>query len=114
MPECMAAADLVICRAGAITLSELQAMGKPAILIPSPNVAENHQYHNAMALVNAGAAELTEESELTGELLTKKVDAMLSDREKLKKYSECAKRMAITNAGERIYAIVKKTLGNTK
>ena len=114
MPECMAAADLVICRAGAITLSELQAMGKPAILIPSPNVAENHQYHNAMALVNAGAAELIEESELTGELLTKKVDAMLSDREKLRKYSECAKRMAITNAGERIYAIVKKTLGNTK
>ena len=64
MPECMAAADLVICRAGAITLSEVQAMGKPAILIPSPNVAENHQYHNAMALVNAGAAEIIEESDL--------------------------------------------------
>ncbi|MEE1261681.1 undecaprenyldiphospho-muramoylpentapeptide beta-N-acetylglucosaminyltransferase [Ruminococcus sp.] len=114
MPECMAAADLVICRAGAITLSELQAMGKPAILIPSPNVSENHQYHNAMALVNAGAAELIEESELTGELLTKKIDEMLSDREKLRKYGECAKRMAITNAGERIYAIVKKTLESAK
>ena len=61
MPTCMAAADLVICRAGAITLSEIQAMGKPAILIPSPNVAENHQYHNAMALVNAGAADIIEE-----------------------------------------------------
>ena len=56
MPDCLAAADLVICRAGAITLSELQAQGKRAsILIPSPNVAENHQYHNAMALVNRGA-----------------------------------------------------------
>ena len=58
MDVCMAAADLVICRAGAITLSEIQALGKPAILIPSPNVAENHQYHNAMALVNAGAADI--------------------------------------------------------
>jgi UDP-N-acetylglucosamine--N-acetylmuramyl-(pentapeptide) pyrophosphoryl-undecaprenol N-acetylglucosamine transferase len=67
-----------------------------------------------MALVNAGAAELIEESDLTGGLLTKKVDEMLSDREKLKKYSECAKRMAITNAGERIYAIVKKTLESRK
>ena len=69
MPECMAAADLVICRAGAITLSELQAQGKASILIPSPNVAENHQYHNAMALVRRNAAVLIEEKDLTGELL---------------------------------------------
>lgn len=114
MPDCMAAADLVICRAGAITLSELQAMGKPAILIPSPNVAENHQYHNAMALVNAGAAELIEESELTGELLTQRADEMLRDRAKLQKYSECARRMAITNANERIYAVVKKIVENKR
>lgn len=114
MPECMAAADLVICRAGAITLSELQAMGKPAILIPSPNVAENHQYHNAMALVNAGAAELIEESELTGELLAKKVDEMLSDPDRLDRYGACAKRMAITNACERIYSIVKKVIENNR
>ena len=108
MPECMAAADLVICRAGAITLSEIQAMGKPAILIPSPNVAENHQYHNAMALVNAGAADIIEESELSGELLIQKVDALLRDPEKLAKFSENSKKMAITNAAERIYAVVKK------
>ena len=69
MQDCMAAADLVICRAGAITLSEIQAMGKPAILIPSPNVAENHQYHNAMALVKSNAASIIEESELSGEVL---------------------------------------------
>ena len=54
MPVCLAAADLVISRAGAMTLSEIQATGKASILIPSPNVAENHQYHNAMALVNPG------------------------------------------------------------
>lgn len=107
----MAAADLVICRAGAITLSEIQAMGKPAILIPSPNVAENHQYHNAMALVNAGAAEIIEESDLSGETLMKTVDKMLLDPEKLKTISENSRKMAITDANERIYSIVKKTLG---
>ena len=111
MPTCMAAADLVICRAGAITLSEIQAMGKPAILIPSPNVAENHQYHNAMALVNAGAAEIIEESELSGETLMKTVDKMLLDPEKLKTISENSRKMAITDANERIYSVVKKTLG---
>ena len=111
MPTCMAAADLVICRAGAITLSEVQAMGKPAILIPSPNVAENHQYHNAMALVNAGAAEIIEESELSGETLMKTVDKMLLNPEQLKTISENSRKMAITDANERIYSIVKKTLG---
>lgn len=111
MPTCMAAADLVICRAGAITLSEIQAMGKPAILIPSPNVAENHQYHNAMALVNAGAAEIVEESELDGELLMKKADSMLMNFDKLKEISENSRKMAITDANERIYSVIKKTLG---
>lgn len=111
MPTCMAAADLVICRAGAITLSEIQTMGKPAILIPSPNVAENHQYHNAMALVNAGAAEIIEESELSGETLMKTVDKMLLDPEKLNTISENSRKMAITDANERIYSVVKKTLG---
>ena len=111
MPVCMAAADLVICRAGAITLSEIQAMGKPAILIPSPNVAENHQYHNAMALVNAGAAEIIEETDLTGELLTQKADAMLLNPENLRQISETSRKIAITDANERIYSVVKKVLG---
>lgn len=111
MPTCMAAADLVICRAGAITLSEIQAMGKPAILIPSPNVAENHQYHNAMALVNKGAAEIIEESQLTGELLMKKADKMLIDPQNLEKISENSTKMAIIDANERIYSVVKRILG---
>ncbi len=111
MPECMAAADLVICRAGAITLSEIQAMGKPAILIPSPNVTENHQYHNAMALVNAGAAEIIEESDLSGDLLMKKADSMLQNPEKLMQIGENSRKMAITNANERIYSVIKKVLG---
>ena len=64
MPILMAAADLVICRAGAMTLSEIAAMKKAAIVIPSPNVTDNHQYKNAKVLSDAGAAVLVEESEL--------------------------------------------------
>lgn len=110
MPRCLAAADLVICRAGAITLSELQARGKASILIPSPNVAENHQYHNAMALVKRNAAECIEESELTGEKLMKLADSILEDPDRLRIMAGNAKKMAITDACSRIYDIMLEVL----
>ncbi len=103
MDICMAAADLVICRAGAITLSELSAMGKPSILIPSPYVAENHQYHNAMTLKNAGAAEVIEEKDLTDEKLIDVVSHLIENKPKLEKMSEKAKKHAILDANDRIY-----------
>lgn len=102
MYRCMAAADLVIGRAGASSLSEIQAMGKPSILVPYPYAAENHQYHNAMALVNNNAAILIEEKDFTGERLIKEVDALLADPERLKTLGENAKKMAIYDATERI------------
>ena len=108
MPICLAAADLVICRAGAMTLSELQVQGKPSILIPSPNVAENHQYHNAMSMVNEGAAAIIEEKDLTAEKLMQTVDDMLSDPKRLEQYSENAKKLAITDSNDRILSIIKK------
>ncbi|MBQ7504235.1 MAG: undecaprenyldiphospho-muramoylpentapeptide beta-N-acetylglucosaminyltransferase [Ruminococcus sp.] len=108
MADCMAAADLVISRAGAITLSEIQALGKPAVLIPSPNVAENHQYHNAMALVEAGAAEIIEEKDLTEELLIEKVDSLLQNPKRLSYFSANSKYMAITDANERIWSVIKQ------
>ena len=108
MPVCLAACDLVVSRAGAITLSEIQAKGKPAVLIPSPYVAENHQYHNAMALVNKQAASLIEEKDLNEDILMSTVDSMVSDSELLKKYSDNAQSMAITDANKRIYDIVKE------
>ena len=111
MPACLAASDLVIARAGAITLSEIQAQGKPAVLIPSPNVAENHQYHNAMAMVEAGAAVLIEEKDLTGQAVTETVDRLAGDETALLRYSENAKKLAITDANERIYSVIKKVLG---
>ena len=110
MPRCLAAADLVISRCGAMTLSEIQAKGKASILIPSPNVAENHQYHNARALVDRQAAELIEEKDLSGETLTAKATALLDRPERLKTYSENARKMAITNADERIYHLITAQL----
>ncbi len=111
MPECMAAADIVICRSGATTLSELQASAKPAILIPSPNVAENHQYHNAMALVNSNAASIIEEKDLTEEKLFNEICKIFENNQAIaKKYSENLKRIAITDSCEKIYKIIKEII----
>lgn len=114
MPDCLAAADLVICRAGAITLSELQAQGKASVLIPSPNVAENHQYHNAMALVNRGAAEIIEEKDLTGQQLCQKVNELFSKPDIIQKLAENARKMAIVDANERICKIIKEVLAERR
>lgn len=111
MFRCMAAADVVICRSGASSLSEIEAMGKASILIPSPNVAENHQYHNAMALVSKDAAVLIEEKDLTGERLLKELDVLLSDPERRRRLGENAKRLAIPDANERIYEVIAGLAG---
>lgn len=104
IPKCLPAADLVVCRSGASTLSELQALGKPSILIPSPYVTENHQFHNAMALVDKGAAEILEEKDLNPQSLTERVNALLADRAKLSQIGENAKKMAFLDSSERIYS----------
>lgn len=102
MPRCLAAADIVICRCGAITLAELKAAGKASVLIPSPNVAENHQFHNAMVLVNHGAAAIIEEKDLTGKALCEAVRKLAEDPELLRSYSENARKLAVRDANERI------------
>lgn len=112
MDLCMAAADLVICRAGAITLSELQACGKPSILIPSPYVAENHQYHNAMTLKNIGAAEIIEEKDLSGAGLIKMVESLIDNKSKLELMAKKAQENAILDANERIYQVVMNLYNN--
>jgi UDP-N-acetylglucosamine--N-acetylmuramyl-(pentapeptide) pyrophosphoryl-undecaprenol N-acetylglucosamine transferase len=103
MDVCMAAADLVICRAGAITLGELQACGKPSVLIPSPYVAENHQFHNAMTLKNKNADEVIEEKDLTGEHLISVVNSLLSNPSVTEEMGKNAASLAITDASKRIY-----------
>ena len=111
MDRCLAAADLVICRAGASSLSEFEAVGRASILIPSPNVAENHQFHNAMALVRNDAAVIIEEKDLTGERLTEEVNALLRDPERLRTLGENAKKMAIPDTVERIADIISELAG---
>ncbi|MGN0524481.1 undecaprenyldiphospho-muramoylpentapeptide beta-N-acetylglucosaminyltransferase [Eubacterium sp.] len=106
MDTCMAAADLVIGRAGASSLSEIEAMGKASILIPSPYVAENHQYHNAMALVNRNAARILEEKDLTAASLKALMNELISDKNELRQIEQNAKDMAIIDARERIADII--------
>lgn len=114
MPVCLAAADLVIARAGAITLSEIQVKGKPSILIPSPNVAENHQFHNAMSLVEKDAAVMIEEKDLTPEKLTEEIDKLAGDPERLETYAANAKKMAISDSAKRIYGVIIEVLATKK
>ena len=112
MARCLSAADLVICRAGASSLSEIQALGKPSILIPSTNVTENHQYHNAMALVNKNAAVIIEEKDLSGRALGNAIDNLLKDKNRFAQISKNARDMAVIDATSRICDIVLGLIKN--
>ena len=87
---------LLVCRAGATTLSEITAMGMPAIIIPSPYVPNNHQYYNGKALVDNDAAIMIEEKDLTADLLYKKVSDIINDDNRLKELSNNAKKLGLT------------------
>lgn len=102
MPVCMAAADLVICRAGAMTLTEIAGMRKAAIIIPSPNVTDNHQYKNAKVLSDARAAVLIEEKELTGERICRLAERIYTDADFRRGMEENIGAFAMENVGERI------------
>lgn len=102
MDRCLAAADIVVCRAGASSLSEIQALGKPSILVPYPYAAENHQYYNAKTMADRNAAILIEEKDFTGERLLDEVEQLLSNPQRLAEMGRNAKEMAILDASERI------------
>ncbi len=106
MEICLPACDLVISRAGASSICEIQALAKPSILIPSPNVAENHQFHNAMTLKNIGAAEIIEEKELTAQKLIDVVSQLVEDKSRLAQMADAARKGAIIDSNKRIYDIV--------
>ena len=106
MPLVMAAADLVVCRSGASTLSELTVLGRPAILVPSPNVVNNHQEKNARVLEKAGAAVLIPESEITDDKLLGAVSLLLSRPDTLEAMSEQMKRIGEADATEKIADII--------
>lgn len=108
MHECMAAADIVVSRAGAITVSEIAALGKPSILIPSPNVVRNHQEQNAREFEKNGAAAIILESDLNDDTLYNTLMTMIDDKEGLKRMSENLKPIAKTDALERLYDLMLK------
>ena len=106
MPQVMAAADLVICRAGAATLAEVAASGTPAIVIPSPNVAENHQEKNARIPESRGAAVVLHESECSAKLLFETVQSVLNDGDRRASMRRAAQSLAVVDSAERIYQTV--------
>ena len=107
MDTCMAAADLVVCRSGATTLAELEAMGKPSILIPSPIVAGNHQFHNANVLGKAGAAVVIEQKNVKSEEVIKIIEELYSNPSRVKEMSENAKSLWIEDTSEKIWQTIK-------
>ena len=111
MPVAMAAADLVISRCGAASLAELEAVGRAAVLIPSPHVAENHQYYNGMVLQNAGAATVIEEKDLTDEVFIKTVKSYIEDSSRLEKSAKNARSLHVADTEERIFGVLKKLIG---
>ena len=111
MSDRYAQADVVISRAGASSISELCLLGKPAILVPSPNVAEDHQTHNAMALVNKDAAVLVRDAEAT-ELLIPTAIALINDKERLASLHAHISQLAQPDSAKRIAEEVMLLAGN--
>jgi UDP-N-acetylglucosamine--N-acetylmuramyl-(pentapeptide) pyrophosphoryl-undecaprenol N-acetylglucosamine transferase len=107
------AADLVVARAGALTISELAILQKPAMLVPSPNVAEDHQTKNAQALVNIDAAILIKDNETNNRLVDEAI-RIVQDKNTLEKLSKNIQKYAKPDADEEIVKIIKKILNKKK
>ena len=103
MPTVMAAADLVLCRSGASTISELIAIAKPAVLVPSPNVTADHQTKNAAILARAGGAVLLGEGECSAEKLYALAEELLLDEKRRREMSHALAQVSQGDASERIY-----------
>ena len=114
MPAAFRAADLVICRAGAGTVSELAAAGKPAILVPLPGAADDHQTRNAEAMVHAGAALMVLDGEMDGGLLFEEVRKLRAERDRLQHMGERARACAHPDAARRAAQVVEEAVANRK
>lgn len=106
MPEVLTCMDAVVARSGATTLAELTALGIPSILIPSPNVTNDHQTKNAMSLVNANAALMIRDDELNGETLVDAIDNIMQDDNKRIEMAEASKRQGMPDAAKRLYHVM--------
>ncbi len=108
MPEALAAADLAVTRSGATTLAEITALGIPALLVPSPNVVNNHQYYNARLLSDAKAAVLIEEKDFDYKRLQQEINSLIEDPALLEKMSGSSRKIGVTDAAERLYNCLKE------
>jgi UDP-N-acetylglucosamine--N-acetylmuramyl-(pentapeptide) pyrophosphoryl-undecaprenol N-acetylglucosamine transferase len=108
MPAAFAKADLIVCRSGASTVSELAAAGRPSLLVPFPFAADDHQYHNAETMKKKGAAHLIVDREMTGERLFDEVTALMMDRAKLEAMGAAAKSMAKPFAAEKAADVLQE------
>jgi UDP-N-acetylglucosamine--N-acetylmuramyl-(pentapeptide) pyrophosphoryl-undecaprenol N-acetylglucosamine transferase len=111
MPGAFARADLLLCRSGASTVAEVAAAGKPAIFVPLPTAADDHQRHNAETLANAGAATLLPQAEMTGEGVADLIASLLSDRARLAQMGAAARQFAHPNAASEIAAMAARIAG---
>lgn len=111
MPARLAGADLVVCRAGASTLSELTAAGRPAILIPYPHAADDHQRHNAESMAKVGAARVVTDAELGDGRLAGVLEELLADRAALRRMGAAARQLGRPDAARRIVAVAHGLLG---
>jgi UDP-N-acetylglucosamine--N-acetylmuramyl-(pentapeptide) pyrophosphoryl-undecaprenol N-acetylglucosamine transferase len=111
MPAAFARADLVVCRSGASTVAEIAAAGKPAVFVPFPRAADDHQRVNAEALAKHGAAVVVEESTLEGVWLAETIAALLSDRARLAQMSAAARELAHPDAARDIAAMAARVAG---
>lgn len=110
MQEVMQISDLVVCRSGAMTITEIALLGKPAIFIPFPFATENHQEYNAKVLQNAGSAQIILDKNLTHTVLNNRINNMIKDKEKLTQMGEKALSVAKENVEEKIYEEIKKSI----
>ena len=114
MADRMAAADLIVCRAGAATMGELCMLGRPALLVPSPFVAENHQEKNARALEQAGGCRVLLEKDASAQRLYDEVQELLSDRTRLQQMGQAATQLAAHDASEKIYREIQWAIEHHK
>jgi UDP-N-acetylglucosamine--N-acetylmuramyl-(pentapeptide) pyrophosphoryl-undecaprenol N-acetylglucosamine transferase len=111
MPEAFAAADLIVCRSGAGTVSELAAAGRPAILVPFPFAADDHQARNAEAMERGGAAHLVRDSEMTGEKLFEAVTGLATAESALERMAAAARHFAKPGAAGKAADILEEAAG---
>ena len=102
--------DLIVTRAGASITSEIMALAIPSIFIPSPYVANNHQYYNALSIKNGKAGEMIEEKDLTSDLLKEKINYILNDEKVYKEMQYNLNEMSINNSSTMIYNLIKNLL----